>query len=370
MPSTCGHRLSIAMKILQSVQLLLLLALGVTSYGQVSISFNPGPSQGLSLEELWSIKLINQSPNAVKVYLLGDIQLDQQQVYNAKSKALILPPGVTQLSIGNFPGIEVLLLDNVSQKTHRSGVYRLCVEIFAIAANKQSLSKACKELLIVGPQPPKLVFPFDDDIVTVNFPTFSWLPPAPIKPGNIVTYTIRVTEEASSSNLNGQGVGPLFFTKENIPSNSLAYPTAARPFNSQKTYKWQIEAYSRGVSLGKSEVWTFRFGQPSAKRATIVGSAFVKPQSRLGAGYCYARESLRFYFECPYGEALKQKICIRNQKGELVPFERELLEDAGLHQFILPLPASQGWKDQTYYILEVKDNKGEKKILRFKYIKV
>lgn len=352
------------MMLFRSILFISILTVFSAGFGQVTVQFNPGVSTSVTLEQLWAITLNNQYGQDVEVVLRGEIQKGQQRIYQAQSKPLVLGAGPTRLSMNNFPGLDVLMLDNFSQGELKSGLYTLCVEV--MNTKKEALDKACRDMSVIGPRPPVLVFPFDDDQLSVNFPTFSWLPPAPVRPGQIVTYSLRIVEGNESSYISGPEV---FFT-ENIPSNSLAYPSGAAKLQTDKRYAWQVEAFSGGVSLGKSEVWNFHFGQPAAKMASTQGRPFIKLQSRLGAGYCYAREEIRFQFDCPYGEKnIGQHLCIKDQDGKLMQFEKELVRQSGTGQFVLPLPPGQGFQDQQYYILEVKDDKGLKRLLRFKYLK-
>jgi hypothetical protein len=342
----------------------LLLVIVSAGKAQVTVNLDQQGGEGISLRQLWSLSIHNQGKEEVSLKLKGDIQRESRLVYSALTKSLRIPPGVTRLNLGNFPGIEQLNVDLISQKEPAEGLYRLCVSI--ISVEKQDKAESCRDVIVAGPRPPVLVFPFDDDKLDVNYPTFSWLPPAPIKPGQMVTYTLRMVEESPA----GGKTGPEFFVQENIPVNSLAYPTAAPVFKQENTYYWQVEAYRGGLSLGKSEVWSFHFGKPRAKRASSAMRPFVELQNQVGAGFCFAREELRIRFDCPYNEDdLAKHIFIKDHEGKQLPFEKELVQKVGSNQFIIPLPPSQGLEDQQTYILEVIDHKGRKKVLRFKYLK-
>lgn len=89
---------------------------------------------------------------------------------------------------------------------------------------------------------------------------FSWLPPTPV-PNNVqINYRIKIVElYGNQSPYDAMQSNPLFFSASGIFTTSFQYPLAAREFNPERVYAWQVEAYANGFLLSSSEINSFSF---------------------------------------------------------------------------------------------------------------
>ncbi|MEJ5261521.1 MAG: hypothetical protein WHT45_02495 [Ignavibacterium sp.] len=118
------------------------------------------------------------------------------------------------------------------------------------------------------PDPPTLISPVDNEVVTTPFPNFIWTPVTNIPPGTIIKYKLKICpifegqtpRTAIESN-------PVLLEKDNLQTSSYIYLPSDLPFNyfpNTTGFVWMVQAFNQfGVPAtrndGKSELGTFRF---------------------------------------------------------------------------------------------------------------
>lgn len=99
-----------------------------------------------------------------------------------------------------------------------------------------------------------------------NSIVFSWLPPTPVPQNTLISYRIKIVEMYDNqSPYDAIQSNPFFFSTSGIFTTSYNYPVAAREFNPDRTYAWQVEAYTNGILLASSEIYTFGFKKNNLK---------------------------------------------------------------------------------------------------------
>ncbi|MEJ2185361.1 MAG: hypothetical protein P8Z36_05425 [Gemmatimonadota bacterium] len=155
------------------------------------------------------------------------------------------------------------------------GTYALCVNfqnMTPVGRTPYTVQdiQQCAEFQITNPQPPTLLLPADEAVVTQENPVFSWTPVV-VQGMPVVEYRLRVVEvlprqtpvRAIEANR------PVF---ETTVSNltSMPYPPSALPLEVGKRYAWRVRALAPGMvndfgvsvtplgaNQGRSEVFTF-----------------------------------------------------------------------------------------------------------------
>ncbi len=228
--------------------------------------FRPPPNQ-LRESDLWRVRLVNPSNETLQVYLEGTVdEAKDGRIAHARSTVFDLPPGVHTLTGTQLSPIEVIQLSQryraIFERTGQvpSGEYTVCVTAYA-AESGEELGSDCFDQIVEHTTPPLLLEPEDGDTVREERPTFVWLPPTPLRPGQMVTYTLRIVEVfGRQTPYDAMLRNAAFFVQSSIRTSMLLYPFRARSFESGKRYAWQVSAYGSGaVLLGKSEVWSFAF---------------------------------------------------------------------------------------------------------------
>lgn len=130
------------------------------------------------------------------------------------------------------------------------------------------------------PDPPTLISPIDNEIITTPFPNFIWTPVTNVPPGLIIKYKLKICpvfegqtpRTAIESN-------PVLLEKDNIQTTSYIYLPSDLPFNyfpNAIGFVWIIQAFNQyGMPAtrneGKSELGTFRVsGETSSLNLTAV----------------------------------------------------------------------------------------------------
>jgi len=188
--------------------------------------------------------------------------------------------------------------ERIAARTGRlpEGAYTACAS--AADASGFVLAEACVEFFIAYPDPPLLIGPENDAVVTDDSPIFQWTP-VRVPVDYELTYVVRIVEvlpgqlagEALAANIPVLEEGDAFGT-------TLRYPIDARPLETNTTYAWSVRAldqhgYAASANDGQSEIWTFRTEDPGLPSVTTTATTLLmSPGSELGAGGGGDMESL------------------------------------------------------------------------------
>ena len=255
------------------------------------------------------------------------------------------------------------------QSPEQSMSWELCAELYDPAA--KYLTSSCQPMQVQAVLPPHLVYPFDKDELMTPLPTFSWTVPGPIMPPQPVYYSLKVVElqgyyppKTAIRSLPG------FYERENLGEQLHPYPPSGQQFQIGMEYAWQIHAYTaQGRDLGMSEIWTFSLKEDEdAEKETEkeLTPTFVELKKNLGSGFYPAIGQVGFRFNRLYASE-EIKINIFNHRHQQINIPQKGLERKGDDLFILDLPPGSGLTEGAYYILEVTNDRGETRRMRFRY---
>lgn len=322
---------------------------------RVSILSTPSASPAAQ----WEIQLINQTPEKLSVYLIAEVRSAERSLAKQQSRNLMLRPGINSLRLSDFSGLNL----PVQSEGQASS---LCVSVHMVESGLL-LAENCQEKLPVFAIPPHLVYPYDEAVVEVPQPMFSWTAPAPNAAD--LNYRIRVVEVHSDRNaMAAMHSAPAYLTQDAIRQQVMPYPTAAPPLAVNQKYAWQIEAFSGQRSIGKTEVWSFVYrpqGEPAA--AEDLQGPFVELRRKADPSFYPAKGKICFRFDHPYNEK-NFRYEIRNRRNEALELERRAFRKAADNLLILDLPQARGLVEGNYYQFIVYNAKGEDFRLNFQYL--
>jgi len=189
-------------------------------------------------------------------------------IATVKGNTILMPPGpqsrvyrntdILKIEESSFAG----KIPSVVRQTGRlpEDDYTLCISV--LDENGNILTRQCEQFSISLPDQPQLVMPQNNDTVVFATPTFQWTPVI-TPPGVNVRYVIRICEILS-------GQLPVKALTANVPQYEriltgptlIVYPSDALPFESGKTYVWQVQAIDANgqpaaANQGRSEIWIF-----------------------------------------------------------------------------------------------------------------
>ncbi len=230
--------------------------------------FQPAPNQ-LKVADLWRIKIVNRSTTTYTVCLFGTLTETGigKLLVDATTARFRVPPGTKIITGAEIQPIDANYYDDrykqIFLRTGQAptGEYRICVEV-RNDCGSEVLATDCKDQRVQVLTPPILVAPPDESTVTERQPTFSWLPPSPLRAGQRPTYQLRIVEVLGRQTAyDALQANPAWFDRSNIPTQVFPYPISSRPFVVKHRYAWQIKAFSDGFPIGESEIWWFEYGK-------------------------------------------------------------------------------------------------------------
>lgn len=264
------------------LSLLLLLTLvsfaDLRAQGNVRVQlFRPPPNQ-LKIADLWRIRLTNTTSESIQVTLFGTVtELRDGLLVDARSSVFTLDPG-TRLVVGSeLEPIDATYYDDrykdafLRTGSAPDGTYRVCISV-RDASTDAELGTDCYDQLIMNTRPPILVLPENESLVEDPSVVFTWLPPAPVNPGDRVTYRLKIVEiigrqtpyDAMQSN-------PAWHERDRIVNPFYMWPLGAREFRPDREYAWMVTAERGGFPLGESEIWSFRWEKITSDEITTRG---------------------------------------------------------------------------------------------------
>ncbi len=262
------------MRICKSVLVLLaLIPLGLSA--QIQARLHQPPPNKLMIEHLWWVDLQNQSQTTYTVFLRGRILEEEAGlIFKANSNEFTLSPGMTRIKPRDITEVkDVTYSPEYKQFILRTGsvpegVYEVCIDVIDAQTGQMYVQNHCITVIVRFPEASRLISPRHDLLLKEKHPLFTWTQPTPFPPGEQVTYRLRIVEVLEEQTIEEAiRANKPWYEKKGLTQTSLHYPSKARPFDIDKTYAWQIQAYDRyGYPLGKhnglSEIWRFRLREP------------------------------------------------------------------------------------------------------------
>lgn len=228
--------------------------------------FQPPPNQ-LKIADLWRIKIVNNTTTTYTVCLFGTLDETglNKRLVDATTAQFRVPPGTKIVSGSEIQPIDANYYDErykqIFLRTGQApaGEYRICVEMRA-DCGPQVLATDCKDQRVQPLTPPILISPPDESIVVDRQPSFSWLPPTPLRPGQQVRYQLKIVEILGrQSPYDALISNPAWFDRDGLTPTVFPYPISARAFKTGGRYAWQIKAFTDGIAMGESEIWWFNY---------------------------------------------------------------------------------------------------------------
>lgn len=238
-------------------------------YGQVVINPQLPPAGLCAKEQLWNLSLMNSGGQSVHVQIemqLSDVSTNQR-ILTAFTREFVLPKGIKQIRPSDI-GLVTYNVVNSSYPVDASpngllpiGVFNVCYSVVS-SFKHERFGEVCETIEVEPLSPPVLVLPYDQDLLDVSRPQFTWTPPAPINLFNRLSYDLLLVEvlptqtpsDAIISNI------PLLLIPD-INFTNLQYPATLNELDTAKTYAWRIKAKNNGMHIANSETWTFKISK-------------------------------------------------------------------------------------------------------------
>lgn len=245
-----------------------------------------------------------------RIYPNRKITFYNKEIENLLARTKCLPPGQYDVCLTLYPAGTVDVGQNIITQT-------------CYTRDKESLS----QLLLVSP--------FEEDIIKVPLPLFTWTAVTPFN--TEAMYRIQVVEMlANQTPYQAFRANPIFFEQKGLKSNILQYPISARSMPPCTQYAWRV-AYELEGGFGgsfakapdflqESEVWTFSTPceeeEEEIKPLSGEPKYFYKPSPNRASQYHEHKEKLlRFEIDNPYMELPNLHIQFIDDGGNVQAFE-------------------------------------------------
>ena len=230
--------------------------------------FQPPPNQ-LKIADLWRIRLVNTSSNTYTICLHGTLTETSlgKLLVEATTARFTLPPGTKLVTGADIQPIDATYYDEkykavfLRTGSAPTGQYQICVDVRVDCNDGPPIATDCKSAVVQQLTPPILVAPQDQSSVDDELPVFSWLPPAPLRPGQQVRYDLKIVEMLGRQTAyDAMQSNPAWFERRNIATTVIQYPINARKLNTGGRYAWMVKASDgNDFPMGESEIWEFDY---------------------------------------------------------------------------------------------------------------
>ncbi len=248
-----------------TIATLLLMILGSGDlFAQMGVRLQQPPPNQLKVADMWKITVVNSSREKRRVYLQGTATESRDgEVVNAQSAQFDLAPGTRTITGRDVEPVKV----NSSNSKYKnivlqtgsvpSGTYTICVYV-KDAKTGETLGSDCITQTVQNVSL-VLINPSDETRLTEALPRFTWTTTPLMNPST--KYSIRIVEIiGNQSPVAALQSGRAFHENEEVRGMFYQYPVSAPRMVSGKEYAWQVSAFSNGVMVSQSEVWTFSYG--------------------------------------------------------------------------------------------------------------
>ncbi len=158
------------------------------------------------------------------------------------------------------------------------GNYQLCVTIHDyLGRNITSGGEYCINILTQIPEPPAIISPADDEMLSSPIPLFRWTPVTNYNPGAVQpSYKLKVCPVFQGQNpRTAIDANPVLFEKKNIATTFYQSIPGDLQFDfypQVSQYVWMVQTFDAngrplGANQGRSELGTFRVGKPTEEYA-------------------------------------------------------------------------------------------------------
>lgn len=258
------------MKLIKTIVILTLMFLSEASFAQITATLRPPPPFQFRAADLWRVNLTNTGI-PTEIYLKAIVTKSGGSLVEATSSKFVLPTTLTPklVDAASISPIDLKKysseVDDAFKSTGSlpSGKYNICIYVYSAGANTV-LSQYCSDFEVLQTIKGELISPRDMEDIKIPFPIFNWMPPAPITPGNNVTYEINIVEILERQTAYyAMTANPYIYSKNSIAAGLFQYPIAALPLENGRRYAWRVKTFLNGSLLSESEVREFSYNGKS-----------------------------------------------------------------------------------------------------------
>src|ERR1035437_1637512 len=312
-----------------------------------------------NVQAILEAKLFNSSNE-----LLMDIKTSPFNLHNGLNSTSTLNLLISNTEYGSSNQSNYVKISHILP----SGKFNYCCVITVI--NTDETDEYCLELESDLSSFLLLIDPADKDTIDTPNPDLVWNHSEPFNLLASGEYYRMVVAELTPDQTPEAGISvniPVML-KNYLHDHNVLYPFEAKTLQPGKRYGWQVQLVTNGVITNKSEAWEFNLKIPknfkdnkySILKQTLDGSFYTIENNKLFFRFdeSYISDVLHCEIYNSKMQPIKAMATNEDKKGS-----ETILKTSGYNRFEVDLneiDVSSG-----FYLLEVKNTKNEKFILRF-----
>jgi len=356
---------------------------GLTARTQIIVTPMIQRTGVIQKQQLWDMVLTNPSRDVVRGHVevvLADA-VNGLPILIGVAKSIDVSPGITQINAAGLEPIQYrqvngnYIIEPGPNAFLPLGNFVVCVSFFRYEHDiVTQVAEECDFIEVEPLSPPQLVTPWNESQETQPYPTFNWLPPAPVSFFSNLKYELDVVELLS-------GQSPADAIQRNMPllhqtnlvTTSLLYPVSAPALEYDKQYAWRITAISNEVVVSRTDVWTFTLKRetdiPKMRTNNLPYSKLVKTDQ---PAYSLQVDFLKFEYFNEAGDSTWNIIMydLDSKNLDSIPLRWDSIPiQLGQNLVNIDLSENTDFKDKHFYLLELSNSRNEKWRLRFEFRK-
>jgi hypothetical protein len=213
-----------------------------------------------------------------------------------------------------------------------------------------------------------LQYPYDKEEVNNLRPSLFWTYSGHISE---VTYTVTVKKKGNSkSSTEGFNFGQTILRVDRVINTDLDFPSELPDLEEGETYLWQVEAFLQSVSLGKTDIWEFKIGEPFDISGLPISKSYIDIDEIVGEPVLYVlgRIKLKIIESKKAGSFLYKIIQEpKNNKKAKVLGKDELIINMRENYYDIDLKDKYYLTHKKKYTIEIKRS-GVKDVVRIHFI--
>ncbi len=342
------------------------LLLSLLCEAQVTLSVQVPPTGVIQKSQLWNLVLVNTGniPVDVSVKLTLLSTIDNRPVMTATTSRISLNKGAKQIGINDVAPVQYNYLSSVFNVDRNPdgflpiGNFEACFTVYKqVSDSYVELAEECVPVEVAPLSPPQLNTPFDRDTLSTPYPSFTWLPPAPLPLFSDLSYDIVIVEmQPGQSSMQAVQQNIPVYNTSNLEDLALLYPASNKALDTAKWYAWRVIARNDHQLVAQSEVWSFIIKGVRVPLPTPVSSNYILlRKGRQVSGINMVGNNLlglKYYSHDAPHEAL---VRILNADGTVV---QEIKQAVVYGDNFLSYPLSGVYSKNKVYTVDISDRDG------------
>jgi hypothetical protein len=323
------------------------------------------------MDQLWEVTLLNTTPNPIAGTL--EIRIEQANttaIFTATTAPMTLARGTQRLSNAVRASMSRSYASTPLATSLRQtgklpfGQYNLCYT-FRDALGL-TLGVWCQEKTIRPLSPPELISPMNSSTIETTQPILMWRAPFPLQ-ADALRYSVRLAEVPTGMNpAEALRTRPPLLNLTNQRDPFLPYPLNATPLDTNKTYIWQVSAFSGGFDLGVTDMWTFRIVPPIPDSLKKIYLSYCWVKDYEDGSYCHPVDSLKFIYDNVDSDTLLHYTIIDAKNDTLQTALPTIRIQIGMNPIILPIDDLGNLLYNRSYRLFITRKNGKRLSLEFR----